>query len=127
MVEMLADYGFCLIVPIGLIIVFIVIKFQKPSPPSTEEQSIDFQSKEIDGMLGIYPNLKDSFVEAKGDGATHAVYFRNQDVIKFYRTVEGELEFRNLVFIPAPRWYWGSDWGKCDEIPHYAIQVSDKL
>lgn len=127
MLETLGNYGICLIFPIALIVVFIVIKFQKPTPPPIEEQSVDYQNKEVDGMLGLYTGLKDFFEEAKGLGATHAVYFSNQDVIKFYRTRESRFELRNLVFTPAPSWYWGSDWEKCDEIPQYAIQVSDKL
>jgi len=90
-----------------------------PIPP------IDYQHEEIDGMLVMYPDLKDYFVEANGDGATHVAYFRNQDVIIFYRSGKGKLEFRNLVFIPDSKCYWGSDWQKCNEIPSDAIQISD--
>jgi len=127
MFEMIMGNLLYLIIPIGIIIVLIQIRNQKPSPPSTEEQSIDYQQKEINGMLGTWSGLKARFVEAKSDGATHSVYFRNEDVIKFYRTREGEFELRNLVFTPAPSWDWGSEWGKCDEIPHYAMKISDKL
>jgi len=127
MIEVLMGNLIYLIIPIGIIIVLIQIRNQKFSTPSTEEQSIDYQQKEINGMLGIWSDLRGKFVEAKRDGATHVVYFGSEDVIKFYRTIEDEIEFRNLVFTPAPSWYWGSDWEKCNEIPHYAIQIADKL
>jgi len=127
MIEILMDNLIYLIVPIGIIIVWMQIRNQKRSHPSVEEQSIDYQQKEINGMLGIWSDLRGRFVEARSDGATHAVYFKNEDVIKFYRTREDEYETRNLVFTPAPSWYWGSDWGKSSEIPIYAMGISDKF
>ena len=114
-----------MIIPIDIIIVSLQIRNQKFSAPSTEEQSIDYQQKEINGMLGIWSDLRGKFVEAKRDGATHAVYFKNEDVIRFYRTSDDEYEIRSLVFTPAPSWYWGSDWENCSEIPIYAMGISE--
>jgi hypothetical protein len=129
MIEILMDNLFYLIIPIGIIIVLIQIKNQKPSVPSVEEQSIEYQQKEIDGMLGTWSDLKDRFVEAKNDSATHAVYFGNEDVIKFYRTREDEYEIRNLVFTPAPSWYWGSDWENVMRYPimRYKFQINSSI
>jgi len=127
MIEKIMDNLICLIVPIGIIIVLFQLRNQKPSPPSLEEKSVDYQKKEIDGMVGMWSDLKGRFAEAITEGATHVAYFKNEDVIKFYRTRRDEYEVRNLVFIPAPRWDWGSDWIKCGEIPVYAIGVSGKF
>ena len=127
MIEILMGNLIYLIIPIGIIIVWMQIKNQKPSPPSAEEQSTDYQQKEIEGMLGKWSDLKGRFIEAKNDGATHAMYFKNEDVIKFYRTYGDEYEIRNLVFTPAPSWYWGSDWKKCSEVPIYAMEILDKF
>ena len=127
MIEIIMGNLIYLIIPIGILIAWIQIRKLKPSPLSTEEQSPDYQHKEINGLLKAWSDLKDRIIEAKNDGATHAVYFKNEDVVKFYRTRENEYEFRNLVFTPAPRWDWGGDWKKCDEIPHYAMAILDKF
>jgi len=124
MFEIIMDNLFCLGIPLIFIIAFVRIFFQKPSPPPVEQQSIDYQQRKINGLLGPWPDLKDKFVEAKSDNATHAIC-HPEDVITFYRTADDEFEFRTLVFIPAPRWDWGGDWKKCDEIPHYAMAISD--
>lgn len=125
MFEIIMDNLFCLGIPLIFIIAFVRILFQKPSPPPIEQQSIDYQQKEINGLLETWSDIKDRFIEAKNDSATHAIY--HLDVITFYRTADGEFEFRTLVFTPAPRWDWGGDWKNCDKIPHYAIEISDKL
>lgn len=123
MFEIIMDNWFYLVIPIIFIIAF--VRIFKPSPPPIELQSLDYQQKEMNGLLETWPDIKGKFIEAKNDYATHAVFL--PDVITFYRTAEDNVEFRTLIFVPAPRWYWGGAWKKCDEIPHYAIEISDKF